>query len=639
MIAPDKNRKSMNGSSVMGRLRRDVRGNTLAMMAIALIPLCGIIGSGLDTARLYVVKARLQQACDAGVLAGRKSIINSGAPLDVSPTGQAQQFFKNNFTDGWMRTGTAAFTPVKTSDNQVTGTANVNVPMTIMKMFGMPDVTLSVSCQARYDVPDSDIMFVLDTTGSMSDRPDNTGGGGKYAYTRENGTTGYASTEATSGSKISAVRTAVLNFYDTVESSSDPSTHIRYGFVPYSVSVNVGVAINSLNPSYLVDLGMYNTREPMLPEITNDTVYGTSTTVNTTNTASTSCTTGVVRNPATGYTVSGSGTTATATAVRKTTTWTSSNNGTCKVLTENVKVTWRYLKKSIDTSQIKTFATVTDPTRFNNTIKWQGCIEERGPQTSGLLTFDQNNLPADLDPDLIPTTDDSTKWKPALPEISYWRGNNTSWTSGGGGTSNPAASSNWWPVTSTSTNAGYWLGAMYNSDNVECPKAAKRLSEMTRTDIENYVSASGDFRPGGYTYHDSGMIWGTRMIAPKGPFASDTAAWPNRNDPNRYIVFMTDGDMNNLWTAYHLYGIEYYDKRISGLDNDEAYHNARFLAECTAAKNRGITVFVIAFGQALTTQLTSCASPGQAVQANDTPALDAAMQKIAKQIAQLRLSQ
>ncbi|QDZ07675.1 hypothetical protein FPZ24_09370 [Sphingomonas panacisoli] len=625
-------RKRRTAPTTLGRLRSDVGGNTLAMMAIALIPICAIIGSGLDTARLYVVKVRLQQACDAGVLAGRKSIITSGAALDTSDTGSAKQFFKNNFNDGWMRTGTATFTPVKTSDNQVSGTASVPVPMTIMKMFGMPDITLSVACQARYDVPDTDIMFVLDTTGSMGSKPDGTGGGGKYAYTRENGTTGYATAEASSGSKISAVRSAVLNFYDTVKASSDTTTHIRYGFVPYSVSVNVGEAINSVDPSYLVDSWTYNTREPM-PEA-NDSVYASSS-KSTTNVASGSCATGVVRTPATGYNVSGSGTSATATAVRKTTSWTSSNSGTCTVLTENVKVTWKYLKKSLDTSQIKGFNTVSDPTRFNNTVKWQGCIEERGPLSSGAMTFDQDNLPADLDPDLMPTSDD-TRWKPAMPELSYWRGNTTSWTSGG--SSSTSASSDY-SATTMSTNAGYWVAAYYNSDSVECPKAAKRLSEMDRSDVEAYVSSSGDLRPGGFTYHDAGMIWGTRMLSPNGPFKADTAAWPNRNDPNRYIVFMTDGDMNSSWTAYQLYGIEYYDKRISGQDNDEAYHNARFLAECTAAKNRGITVFVVAFGQTLTTQLKTCATPGQAFQANDSAALDAAFQNIAKQIAQLRISQ
>ena len=42
------------------------------MMAIALIPVAALTGSAVDMARLYVVKARLQQACDAGLIAGRK---------------------------------------------------------------------------------------------------------------------------------------------------------------------------------------------------------------------------------------------------------------------------------------------------------------------------------------------------------------------------------------------------------------------------------------------------------------------------------------------------------------------------------------------------------------------------------------
>jgi len=54
MIQPD-DRKAVRTASTMGKLRRDVRGNTLAMMAIALIPISAMIGSGIDTARLYVV--------------------------------------------------------------------------------------------------------------------------------------------------------------------------------------------------------------------------------------------------------------------------------------------------------------------------------------------------------------------------------------------------------------------------------------------------------------------------------------------------------------------------------------------------------------------------------------------------------
>lgn len=75
--------KRGDARTFLGRLRRDKRGNTLAIMAIALIPIAALAGSGVDMARLYVIKVRLQQACDAGVLAGRKFMTDtSGTTLD-----------------------------------------------------------------------------------------------------------------------------------------------------------------------------------------------------------------------------------------------------------------------------------------------------------------------------------------------------------------------------------------------------------------------------------------------------------------------------------------------------------------------------------------------------------------------------
>ncbi|MBS0478428.1 MAG: hypothetical protein JSR79_03910, partial [Proteobacteria bacterium] len=201
------NCKPMRGASTMERLRRDVRGNTLAMMAIALIPISALVGSGIDTARLYVVKVRLQQACDAGALAGRKAMISSASPtLDPNATSQANASFNNNFKSGWMRTNTVSFTPSKTADQQVSGVASANVPMSIMKMFAAPDVALNVTCEARYDVADTDLMFVLDTTGSMACTSAGSCTNAVDTYTRPNGTTGYKSREA-SGSKISGLRT------------------------------------------------------------------------------------------------------------------------------------------------------------------------------------------------------------------------------------------------------------------------------------------------------------------------------------------------------------------------------------------------------------------------------------------------
>ena len=151
----------------LSRLRRDVRGNTLAFMAALLVPLAALSGSAIDVARMYAVKTRLQQACDAGALAGRKSMSAAG-DLDTSATGPAQSFFKNNFQSGWFKTSSVSFTLSKTSENQVAGSATATVPMAVMGMFGMGARTVNVTCEARYDVADADIVFVLDTTGSMA---------------------------------------------------------------------------------------------------------------------------------------------------------------------------------------------------------------------------------------------------------------------------------------------------------------------------------------------------------------------------------------------------------------------------------------------------------------------------------------
>ena len=62
---------------------------------------------------------------------------------------------------------------------------------------------------------------------------------------------------------------------------------------------------------------------------------------------------------------------------------------------------------------------------------------------------------------------------------------------------------------------------------VSCGKPVRRLTTMSSTDVSNYVNAT-DFRAIGGTYHDTGMIWGVKLLDPNGIFANDTAAWPGR---------------------------------------------------------------------------------------------------------------
>lgn len=614
----------------LGMLRNDAKGNVLAMMAIFLIPLTGLAGSAVDVGRLYLVKVRLQQACDAGALAGRKFMADTNdSNLDVEAAKQARTFFASNFPTGLLGTPAYSdsttpypFTPSKTADNQVAGTASVEVPMTLMRMFSAPTRTVAVTCEARYDVADTDIMFVLDTTGSMACAAADTSGCSPTvgSYTRPDGSTGYYATEK-SNSKLSGLRSAVMSFYDSLAANVDPSTHVRYGFVTYTSTVNAGYALPA---NSFVSKWTYPSRSPL-----NDVPDGGASSNSTQSTTQATCTSrNTGRVPATGYANDGTATVASST-------WTSDNGGTCTTTTQRFKYSWRYQDVQYDVSAYVTGATVDDPSKITAaTSKWQGCIEERDTD-AGETSFDQNNLPPDLDPDLAPTTD-ATRWRPMWPDVIYYRGNNTS-LDYSGNSSNPYGDS-----TSNSQGGTYTNMLLVNniaSGYVSCGKPVSRLKSMDRAAVSAYVNDS-DFKAQGGTYHDTGMIWGTRMISPKGIFAADTAAWPGRNSPNRYIVFMTDGDMAPNASIYGMYGMERYAKRVSGGDTNNLlnYHNQRFVAECTAAKARGITVFVIGFGQTLTSQLTTCASPGQAYYASDNAALTTAFEQIAKQVAMLRVS-
>ncbi len=610
------------GGGLLRALRHDTAGNTLAIMAASLIPLAAFAGSAIDTARLYVVKVRLQQACDSGVLAGRKFMLDTSPSTPLDSASQAQTFFKDNFREGWFTTQNVNFVPTKTSDSQVQGTAAATVPMTIMKMFNMPAVTLRVACMARYDVADADIMFVLDTTGSMA-CPTSAGSGGCGAststYTHQpDGTTAYYTVEQ-SGSKLSGLRSAVLSFYDTLAANVDPSTKIRYGFVTYTSTVNAGYSLPS---GSLVTDWDYQSRK-----LQGETNNGSATSVVINNVTSATCDSNAGRTPSAGFTASG-------TAVVKSVSWVATTGttapGKCTVTSQPKKPVWRYTTVNYPVTQFITGATVDDPSKLDgSTSKWQGCVEERATTPSS--SFNQSSLPPDLDPDLPPTSP-GTRWKPMWPDVIYYRGNNQAPVDDSGDQTNPYGDASYYPSWGSPT----YLAAGYAT----CGKPVQRLMQMSRSDVSNYVNAS-DFKPQGGTYHDTGMIWGTRMISPTGIFASDTAAWPGRSSPNRYIVFMTDGDMAPNQYIYGMYGMEYYDKRVTNgsYSNLEDYHNARFLAECSAAKARNITVFVVGFGQTLTPQLTACASPGKAYYASDNAALTAAFREIANQVASLRLSQ
>ena len=634
---------SRRGRGFLSRLARDSRGNTLAIVGAALIPLTAMIGSGVDMSRAYMAKTRLQVACDAAALAARRVMTND--TLDSSVTAEAVRFFNYNFNQGMY--GTAAFTPAVT--RPATGTvrvaASTTMPTTIMRMFGFTTLPLSVTCDAQLNFVNTDVMLVLDTTGSMNNDVND------------------LPTGVDANRKITALRSAVLALYDELKPTQDQleanGLRLRYGVVPYSSSVNVGSLIRAVDPTYLRDSVPYQTRTA------NYGTYGTTTNSDTTVTETygssitqTECNRYGVNagyptlngqpantggpNPAPvtqitysykdwGVTGDTSGTTRTC---RR-------NKRTQVTQTGYTSSGWTYRQATLDTSQYKLGNAVTVSTdddgvmaasdsqanpreiaalasgATTSSVTWNGCIEERDT-TSTITGSSSNTIPNsawDLDINRIPN-DDGSRWRPMWPDILYTRlAGSTSAVTG-----------------SAITGSG---SAFY-----ACPTEGRRMQAWTRANLQTYVNS---LTPLGGTYHDIGMIWGARLLSPDGIFSADNPNQFGSMPVSRYIIFMTDGNLAPNCNTYTSYGVEQNDMRVtaSSICTDQLNrHMVRFKMVCNAARGMGISLWVIAFGTTLTQDMIDCASnPNQASTAADSATLIARFRQIGANIGALRLTQ
>jgi len=682
-----------NRKSLFRRLLSSSAGNTLALGAAAIVPLAGMIGGGLDMSRAYLVKTRVQQACDAATLAARKklaggTVANGEIPTEIEQ--HAQNFFDANFVDGSYGTNDLTFTLTAGNDTRMDGTASVDMPMALMQVFGFDEMDIDVTCSAELNLPNVDVMLVLDQSGSMN-----------------------------TGTRMQDLRDAVFAFYDTIEASKPPGARIRIGVVPYSGAVNVGRILVDENPDWIADSWQYQTREAVFNEVVTwvegdgggddgDDEDG-------------SCENGLLvcrvqegtaprGNRIEGRTrfsvpydpqdwanrdwwgdrftkrVSGSSPLRWRTnnnaddnrcndADNNTMggeyivddevwvvdsdnfegSWFNNGNGSwraaCRLRIERFELDesddddgdndnlvpvvsyvfshYRHFESTMDTSVFKTFADVQTPTGTQGTMQtssWNGCIEER--KTVAATNFDP--IPAgayDLDINLVPDpADPDTQWKAQWSQITYARQDRNN-----------------------QQQAEYTTTDDRGTHSFNCPSEARRLQEYPssggarNSDFENYING---LSPTGGTMHDMGMIWGGRFLTANGLFTSDNATAPNGDPISRHIIFMTDGEMGADPRNYVAYGNVNMDGRFMGFKGSgnwseaetAAVNNERLEAICRVIKNENITVWSITFELAQNDYTRKCASgTSRAFEANGAAELADAFRKIASSIAELRL--
>lgn len=538
------------------------------MAVFALIPLLAMIGGAIDSSRTYMAFTRLQQACDAGALAGRKAMSNVTRLTDTEKA-KASEFFRFNFPTGTYAAEQINAVYEKGADGVVVGRASLSMPTTLMRMFGFGSIPVSTTCQAELNIPNTDVMFVLDTTGSMSSTPS---GGSPNRWTL---------------SKIDGLKQAVKDFYAALGPGAPTGPgRIRYGFMPYSSNVNVGRILYRLNPAYIAGgIGVENVNFPSRR----------------------------------------------GTAVR--TACSNAWQSNC------YEVNWRWINLSQDVSPwVRTIDKVANPAYFQSnpenskdyappSFAWNGCIREAST-VQDITSTSSLEVPLnayDLQIDLKPSSA-ATRWKPALSQLQYQK----------------------------STDSNGLLSAVGYS----CPQEASPLQQYA-TDYNSTSKSSASLNAyvdtlfaSGQTYHDIGLIWGARFLAPAGIYSatnSDVVA-PGGYQVSRHIVFMTDGQLDtstyiaDAWGVNELMDDVQQDNAVAPATADrnrlQASHLRRTQIICNEMKKRGFIIWIVGFGSSgLSRELKECATdPDHWAVATDTAALRRTFAKIAQTIGGLRLT-
>jgi Flp pilus assembly protein TadG len=689
-------------TGVLSRLLSDQSGNILAMTAAAVLPMLAVIGGAVDMSRIYMTRSRLQAACDAGVLAGRKAMTST--VYTTAAKARAEAMFNFNFKTADYEANSTTFPTSANSQGTVIGSATTKLPTVLMKIFGRNSTDVSVECSADLQVPNIDVVMVLDVTGSMSECPDG------------------SSCNSNSSSKIVALRAAVKSFYTTLKSNVPAGSlaQIRLGFVPYSQAVN-GSGMFKTTPdttkgelplTHLADtmtvqsrvanfntpvVGAWSVDSSVTPttytQVFDKDVAATkqpfvASSTSGTNISNNDCERWSITN--TSFNIGGinldvmlypyeassysdnaginafyqpDGSTAwqtteptTGTGYTKLTTervsgyWDDNSGGTTTAYqkctrrlsrTHYTKATvykftdWTYKPVAFNVAQFKqgnalTYVSNVDTTNYRvatagsydpvqlmaqpnksgltqNTIYWDGCMEERS-------TIDASNfapVPAaakDLN-FLVGGTTSDTYWRTAAPGLAWLR-------------SAPAQETK----TGNNSKPGY-----------ACPTAKmQNLQVLTQSQVDTYADS---LQADGYTYMDVGMIWGLRMIAKQGLFSYRNGAGSAGGQIDRHIIFLTDGIPVSEGTTYSAYAMEDVDRRITGSSGTSVgagRHAARFQALCDAQRG-SVSIWAIGFGTSVTGNLTNCADPNRALQANSTTTLNDAFKRIAADISDLRL--
>jgi Flp pilus assembly protein TadG len=153
----------MGDSKLAFHRRRGEHGQTIILVAVAMVGLLGMVALSIDVVTLYVAKSEMQRAADAAALAGAKAFVDSGVtsdPTNLTRQGMAQamaqQFITSIVPENRIQgappvlVGTPTFDFTRDGNPQVTVTLQrTDLPTFFSRIWGRRLSTVSATAVAE----------------------------------------------------------------------------------------------------------------------------------------------------------------------------------------------------------------------------------------------------------------------------------------------------------------------------------------------------------------------------------------------------------------------------------------------------------------------------------------------------------
>jgi Flp pilus assembly protein TadG len=193
--------------SLLRRLVNHRRGNVTMIFSLSALMLVAVTGGAIDMANMNTVRGDLQDAADAAALRGA---LTYSQGLTAAQTAANTAFLQNFGAD--KLSGLSYNLSASTTGNitQLTYTVSGSFKPLFLGLVGMGDQTLNAESKAQSQVNPFELVFVLDTTGSMA------------------------------GTRISNLKSAVGSVLDTLYAmEGNNSQDVKIGVAPFDTQVRM----------------------------------------------------------------------------------------------------------------------------------------------------------------------------------------------------------------------------------------------------------------------------------------------------------------------------------------------------------------------------------------------------------------